>query len=532
MADDRPTQKQISGQYRGNLDYFRKPHYLRKLRWWCFAIAVAGSIAGVVTVHIWGRQKVFSTGPISENHARFANDCRVCHLDADSDLSRLLRVKNTTPSDGMDAKNNTSLSLMDQACTQCHPTMGLHLPQATGLALQKVSSELGVVHATACASCHREHVSREGMAPPDRQTCVACHGNADELKRTRSSIKLDHAPVAATVENRSLGDGIVGFIAPARPAGSLPAFASYAEGHPPFGYEQPGVRDPAELKFNHARHLRGDLPSVKNRKLDCADCHQPGAGGVFYQPVKYEKHCAECHSLQIQPSLPKLHVPHGDPEKVRYFLASLKLSFEYAVRAEGVGDPVEISKRVESEVQTLRRRGLNTLTDLEDRVFFQGDPKDDKDGRLMRAGNPKFLTECAKCHTVDPGSAEHAPKVHPPHMAERWVQRGPFTHLPHEHMACADCQAAASKSKLTSDILLPSQTLCAECHRPLVQKADQPWDALKSSAGPAAQIGALAAAQRSAGGVKWDCQGCHVFHAPPDASQAVRPAEGKQAQLR
>jgi len=29
MAENRPTQKQISGEYQGNLGYFKKPHYLR-----------------------------------------------------------------------------------------------------------------------------------------------------------------------------------------------------------------------------------------------------------------------------------------------------------------------------------------------------------------------------------------------------------------------------------------------------------------------------------------------------------------------
>ena len=537
MADKNPTQKQIAGKYAGNLGYPREPHYLRRLRLWCFAAAVVVSILGVFTFRYWGTQKAFSTGPISENHARFASDCRACHLDAETDLFKsLLRAPATethpplansaTSPAAAKLLSRTSLSLMDQACLQCHPTRGLHLPQATGLALRAVSSELNVVHATSCAVCHREHAGAQRMALPERQSCATCHDHADELRRTRRSLKLDQTLVAASGENRDLGDGLIRYIAAPRPIGTLPAFATYAEGHPPFGYEQPGSLDPGDLKFNHARHLRGDLPAVKKGKLDCATCHQPGPGGVFYQPVRYEKHCQECHSLQIQPSLAQLRVPHGDPEKVRYFLASLGTSFEAALRAEGLSDPVEISRRAETETQALRRRGLNTLDDLERRVFLEGDPRDNPTTRLMRAGNPKFLTECAKCHTVTPGSANHAPIVHPPHLAERWVQRGPFTHLPHEHMACADCHGAASKSKLTSDILLPPQALCAECHRPQVAGAAQPWEAVKTSTAPAPHSPALAAAQRSAGGVKWDCQSCHVFHAPPDATAATQAPFG------
>ena len=533
MAEKNPTQKQIAGKYEGNLGYPRKRHYLRRLRAWCFAAVVVVSILGVFTFRYWGTQKAFSTGPISENHARFANDCRACHLDAETDLFKsLLRDPSTgahpplatsaTSPAAAKLLSRTSLSLMDQACLQCHPTRGLHLPQSTGLALRAVSSELNIVHATSCAVCHREHAGAQRMALPERQSCATCHDHADELRRTRRSLKLDQAIVAASGENRDLGDGLVRFIAAPRPVGTLPAFANYSDGHPPFGYEQPGSLDPGDLKFNHARHLRGDLPAVKKGKLDCATCHQPGPGGVFDQPIRYEKHCQECHSLQIQPSLPQLRVPHGDPEKARYFLASLGTSFDAALRADGLTDPTEIARRVEIETQALRRRGLNTLEDLERRVFLEGDPRDDATTRLMRAGNPKFLTECAKCHTVTPGGANHAPIVHPPHLAERWVQRGPFTHLPHEHMACADCHGAASKSKLTSDILLPPQALCAECHRPQAATAAQPWEAVKTSTAPTPHSPALAAAQRSAGGVKWDCQSCHTFHAPPDATAATK----------
>jgi len=111
-------------------------------------------------------------------------------------------------------------------------------------------------------------------------------------------------------------------------------------------------------------------------------------------------------------------------------------------------------------------------------------------------------------------------------MAERWVQRGPFTHLPHEHMTCADCHGAATQSKLTSDILMPPQKLCAECHRPPNIANLEHWDAMKNDRARAPDSPALAAAQRSAGGVKWDCQNCHVFHAPPDASILAQKVVG------
>ncbi|MEA3208131.1 MAG: hypothetical protein QOE70_1188 [Chthoniobacter sp.] len=536
------TQKQVAEKYKGNLAYYTKPHYLRRLRGWCFVFTAVAAIAGAVTYQYWGSERLFSTGPISANHARFANDCRVCHLGSDLDLwktlpplatgSRLMEKmaeeKSLPGKDEMlgamqKGLSLTSLSLMDQACMKCHPAMGLHQPQAAGLALRTVFTELAVVHATACGVCHREHVGRDRMALPTSQTCASCHGDAEELQRTRQSLKLNHPPLAATGENRDWGDGVVRFIAPERPPEALKAFTSYAQGHPPFDYEQPYLRDPADLKFNHSRHERNDIPAVQNRKMTCTDCHKPGPGGIYLQPVNFEQHCQQCHSLQIQPSLPKLLIPHGDPQKVRYFLASLKTSFENAIRAEGVSAPMEISQRADVEMESMRRRGLQTLPDLEETVFFLGDPKEDPSDRLLRKGRRKFLTECAKCHSVTAGNASTAPKVNLPNVAERWVQRGPFTHLPHQHIACTDCHGAAHKSKLTSDILMPPQTLCAECHRPTAKDGLAQNDVtMERRASLQPDSGELAAAQRSTGGVKWDCQSCHGFHAPPAATTFIQ----------
>jgi hypothetical protein len=99
-------------------------------------------------------------------------------------------------------------------------------------------------------------------------------------------------------------------------------------------------------------------------------------------------------------------------------------------------------------------------------------------------------------------------------IAERWAQRGPFTHLPHQHMNCADCHGGASQSKLTSDILMPSQKLCAECHRPLAQSVREREGFAGQHAELKPNTPEMVAAQRRDGGVRADCQTCHAFHAP------------------
>jgi len=409
MADEKPTQKKISHRYAGAADYLRHPHYLRRLRGWVFIAVAAVSALGAVTFSFWGKQEAYSPGPISQNHARFA--------------PRLPRLPSRCGSRHGGGRARGFSALVHGRGVPFLPR-GHTAASAAGRELRR-ARRVGPAHRRPrhrCATCHREHVGRDRMALPSQQTCVACHNNADELKRARRSVTLEHTALAATGENRNLGDGVVRFLAPARPLGTLAAFASYDKGHPPFAYEQRGVSDPAVLKFNHKRHLRDDLPQVeepkkdeekkielalkpakpapgkssgetpekvKKHRLDCADCHRPGADGAFMQPVKYAQHCAQCHSLQFQPSLPMLRIPHGDAEKVRYFLASREVSFGLALRADGVSDPDELRQRVQLEMQALARRVSGNLTDLERYVFFEGDPPNQKGGSPLD-GHPNF----------------------------------------------------------------------------------------------------------------------------------------------
>lgn len=537
MDDNSPTQKQRAGQYAGNLGYFRKPHYLRRLKLWCFLAALILSLVAAGSYRYWKRDNIFSKGALSLGHARLAQDCRTCHTDSQTDA---LKARLSESRDGhslpgivtavFSAKNAGkgsphahahAASAMDQACLACHPAFGNHLPQAAGLNLRSVAAELVTVRAENCFVCHREHTGSTRMALPDAGQCAACHDDLGELSRHRQSEALSNVPVKAGGENRNLGDGLVSFITPSDGKKKPVAFSDFAHGHPSFGYEASGLKDPAPIKFNHARHLQPDLSGAgKDRTLACTDCHAPGPGGNFKQPVTYAQHCQQCHTLQILPNLPNLRIPHHDTEKVRWFLASIRIPIENALRAGGVTAPDDLTRRADAEMEALRLRSNSLdLADLEQRVFFDGDPKGNPDVRRMRAGNAKFLTECAKCHEVAPATVDRAPAVTPPNMAMRWLQKGTFTHQPHNHMQCTECHGAAKGSKLTSDILLPTQKSCAECHRA------PDATALSATAGKpdARATHSTAAFQREHGGVKWDCQTCHVFHAPaPGAKQSAR----------
>lgn len=497
------SQKKISKGYSGNLGYFRRPHYWRRLRFLCFSFVVALSVFGVLVFGKWGSPKKFSPGPLSQNHAHLVDRCETCHTGSGESLSAGF-VENIAKFASV-----SSLEAMDAACMKCHPGTGLHAPQTWNIGLN-TASQGGLVHASSCASCHREHAGPHRMALPSSQTCTDCHGSLTKLHNSRTQ-PTQPPSVTAGGQTVDLGEGLRLFLPPAHAPEAVAAFESFAHGHPSFGYENPEARDPSDLKFNHARHFRTDIPQLNNAKLDCASCHQPEANGVFYQPVRFEKHCQECHSLQIQQSLPNLHIPHGNSRTVKLFLAGLDSSIESSVRASGVTEPVAVSLRVKEEREALQRRGLSSINDLEKRVFLQGDPQDLGGERLMRSGRPKFLTECAKCHTVKGGEDGSSPEVQPPRIPTRWLSKGAFNHQPHKQSACTDCHGAALKSKLTSDILLPTQQSCVECHQPLTSTGKE--------------------------GVKFSCQNCHHFHsaftpsvleaavhtAPPSTPVPIKP---------
>ena len=110
-------------------------------------------------------------------------------------------------------------------------------------------------------------------------------------------------------------------------------------------------------------------------------------------------------------------------------------------------------------------------------------------------------------------------------IADRWIQHGPFTHQPHTHLTCIECHFKEAGSRNTADILLPPQALCIECHSPL--RKDKVLEVVGGGIAPKPGTPEMAAKQRREGGVKWECLGCHQFHAPPEAIRLLE-ASGKK----
>ena len=541
------TQKQIAQKYKDNLTYYKAGHYLRRWRFWLSVLAVVGGLVWALGFkHFGGSNEFFNTGPISSNHAKFTDRCEVCHEGATTDVFSMLPVDHakrvlmdkTTPlterlkASGERAMKELSeakatvqdkaklaqaahaalasmnLTNIDNACLKCHDGMALHQPGTKAMMFRETTRELSVVASSACSTCHKEHVGSQKMALPKSNVCIECHSSekmmADSLKRS----PYDGKVAAAHSQNvRADGGDLVQWI-PAATTGVKPAIIrGFQDGHPSFLYEAQGAKDNAAIKFNHARHFADDIPAVNGKKLDCTDCHKPDADGVGIQRIKYEQHCQQCHSLGIDPKLPGFYLPHGSPTHIRDFLNALNDRWAQWAKDNVKGlDGAALNAFVQQRGSEILARWPGGMDGAVKKVFFEGEPK--------ATGNDKgqTLPACAKCHDVKDG--QPSPDIVDPKIPDQWLTRGPFSHGAHTHIACTECHGAAKNSKETSDILLPSQKSCAECHRAR-DYAVVEFDPLLKIAPTFGKANTkIAKQQRKEGGVFADCLDCHKYHVP------------------
>jgi c(7)-type cytochrome triheme protein len=210
-----------------------------------------------------------------------------------------------------------------------------------------------------------------------------------------------------------------------------------------------------------------DIPPTKAGKLDCNYCHQPEPNGRYMQPINFEAHCQECHSLQFDVRNPDFQLPHGDAQLVRTFLRTLPAQYaELARRKRGLTNETKINEFAVQQVRQLLTQFSNA-EELERSVFFTTDPykasqKNDSSSRAKYTG-------CAFCHEVKQAAGISYPtaEITKPVMIERWLPHAHFSHAKHATVAsCRECHVAAASSRLTSDVLMPAKESCVRCHSP------------------------------------------------------------------
>lgn len=534
------------------------------------------------------------------------------------------------------------LQKMDAACIRCHVDfqqlpVSLHLPQSPQLHLAKVSFPFSVADAGTCSSCHKEHVGNHRMADVSSDTCGQCHAKSDGKGNSEilNILKDPHRgavinPAGAQQVGQSttaqVGEGITRFLVTRTPGDNTgfsalwnKPFRFYGpenprekngpgyEGHPPFRYELPGARDPALIKYNHSAHEGSKVRNLFNKEFEqetaqvaglpirewinkdgsqnCLYCHEPGTDGEYRQQINFDRHCRNCHRMDIvvppllnaqtgqqYPFVTRINIPHRDPEKVRAFLdqQSLLVELDRAALNAGYKDQTQRREYVVAAFTSLKNRGIENPLELLKRVFYTGDPAYES-WRQAPTTN-KALAACSLCHKdqLSPPSEKdyfdisRAPGMAPTGIAHRWANHGPFTHEPHKHMTCVDCHAntdpvidprtgkavpspdptqsgkpmtysvkSAHESRLTADILMPRQRLCAECHRPMPNEAAAE---LAAAGGPTSSKDAKVQSpevktkwQRATGGIKYECLDCHKFHAPAEALPFIEQLQKTEA---
>ena len=293
-----------------SLDHFRASDRVAVARFWLSAAASALSVAWLSglgwDVRDWGnaaeRSRVLAShGPLASAHSSLETACDACHVP-------FAPIDGAAWTAGLVADTKGS----DAKCRSCHAGGG-HQSAARP---DDVAS---------CAACHSDHRGREAslLAVPDAD-CTRCHAATDQ--HMLPGIR----PRFATSIERFDAD-----------PGHHPEFALFRDGPP---------KDPGRLKFNHALHMspgfnaeaggrplktladltepdraayRGPGQSEADAvQLRCDSCHQldvdhrsspagttPGTGGAYMRPIRYDKDCRACHTLDFDPALPAIR--HG-----------------------------------------------------------------------------------------------------------------------------------------------------------------------------------------------------------------------------
>jgi hypothetical protein len=214
------------------------------------------------------------------------------------------------------------------------------------------------------------------------------------------------------------------------------------------------------------------------------------------QPISFEAHCQECHSLQFDVRNPDFQLPHGEAQLVRTFLRTLPAQYaELARQKRGLTNETRINEFAVQQVRQLLTQFPNSQ-ELERSVFFTKDPY--KGLQQNDAGSRAKYSGCAFCHEVKQAAGISYPtaEITKPVMIERWLPHANFNHAKHALVAsCRECHVAAQSSQLTSDVLIPAKESCVRCHSPggIARKASE-------------------------------CATCHLYHSPDQPSTAPKMA--------
>jgi predicted CXXCH cytochrome family protein len=485
------------------LDYFKQLHPFRR---WRLILSVAAPLLAALTLAgfaLRGHQRIYNSGPVSMAHAMFGAQCGNCHV----------------PTAGRGGAGGFFRRPSDQSCSACHAGPIHHENQ---------------VGPQTCTSCHVEHQGRAELAALPDHHCTRCHadlatkdGRPPQFATKVTSFDRGHPEFAVTVKDRGQSRRIR--LDQMTELKDTSQIKLNHEKH--LATDLGGVED-----IEKVTGMRGLVRRDKGLALGCTYCHETDDRRAQMKPIDYTRHCVACHPLDFDARFAGATVPHAKPSVVHAFLRTASL--EGLEKCQGL-PPAATSKSLAARTLRKQCEDLDLVKDQPEtggtdrprgaaggsaterkaeepasdqprgRRLLGGDatrepagdrPRGAPGGRAQEtepaakvSGGPggsglewvanvesfMFKQRCQLCHVMTFTTGQ-LPEVAPPAIPVRWLPHSVFDHGVHRPVACLECHKAAT-SKETTDVLLPSVSVCRECHR-------------------------------SAGGARAGCVECHLHH--------------------
>jgi hypothetical protein len=517
----RSSSRELSA--RVDLKVHRRPNRVRRKAWWLALLAGAASFVWVCLQHSRGENQIYQAGDVTNPHHLIENECQRCHTKW-TPLQRLL---------SFDLKGDLH-SIDNKACEQCHHVVEHHKNQIPE-------------HSTfSCAACHQEHEGAEMLTSPSDRHCTNCHdnlkGHGDNAGKFANLItRFDQTDGHPEFRLLELLKNEANAAEPHKDHGVHKSLAKFQRERlslkAPAGDDAPKWQDPGRIYFNHAVHLKPDLPGEDRKPITlvCKDCHEADDDHRFFNPIAYESHCRKCHPLLFDHfNFPGQKVPHETPEVVRGFLTE-----QYTLRAlSGAAanlqkpEPDPPSRPIPGH-RDFQRPKLSKEQAESVRAGVARAEKNARDGfgdateltqlRQQRLLGPESSGGCGYCHEITSSKPQETATLADWNIVEtkipsRWFMHGSFHHDPHRLLSCSACHKDVEKKQNTGDVMLPSIKLCRACHtaRPQDSASMKELGERASNSGSETTQSLQELLSHVNRGARHECIECHKYHNPKE----------------
>ncbi|MBZ5705621.1 MAG: hypothetical protein LAN63_09720 [Acidobacteriia bacterium] len=396
---------------RMDLQYFAKPHPLRRWRLWLSVAIPVVALVWIVSQQATG-EKAYSSGPLASSHAVFGKKCEVCHESTLGFFSK---------------------QVSDKKCLACHDAPAHHEEKAS--------------FTPACGACHVEHKGSLRLASTMDAGCTQCHANlGDHIKGTTQYVKdvadFDNQhPEFAALRPGMSDPGKVKLnhykhLVPNLAGPHGPVQLDCHDCHRPAGMEGAWPYAGAEVKM---------VSATIGSQAKSAD-------RAYMAPIRYAEQCEGCHvkDLQFDKRFDEA-VPHDRPDVVQAFLYR-KYDEYFSTHPNALAEPIAPERMLPGKfyppppVPHNRQEWITLQVMLSDRILW---------GK-----------GCKLCHTmIQPDDPQQLPTVAKSNIPVRWLPHAEFDHDSHRLLACDSCHVKSRNSQDTADVLVPGIASCRTCHK-------------------------------------------------------------------